>query len=209
MNLTDFLPDIYLEALGCPEAVALNALRHTLREFCERSKAWLADIDSISVIADQPSYDIDVPPDAELMILLSATYNSRTMTIYTPEEMDRLLTTWRTDTGTGVSYLIQDWTTLYVSPIPTADDSYPIYLRAAFKPTMSATTCGDVLDNWREGIAGGVLARLKTVPGKPWTDREAAVYYRSLFDDAVRMASVRTLTGFSKRSMRVTPRSYI
>ena len=209
MNLSEFLPEIFLEVNGCPEAVALNALRHTLREFCDLSKAWQADIDSVSVISGQPSYDIDVPPDAELMILLSATYNSRPMTIYTPEEMDRILTTWRTDTGTGVSYLIQDWNMLYVSPVPTADDSNPIYLRAAFKPTMVATTCGDILENWREGISGGALARLKQIPGKAWTDRDGALYYRSLFDDAANMACVRTLTGFSKRSLRVTPRRYI
>lgn len=209
MNLSEFLPEIYLEAQGCPEAVALNSLRHTLREFCERSKAWQADLDSITLLEDQPSYDIDVPPDADLMILLSATYDGAPIQIYTPEEMDRILTTWRTDTGTGVTYLIQDWTTLYVSPIPTADDATPIYLRGALKPTMTATTCGDILDTWREGITAGALGRLKAIPNKAWTDREGASYYGRVFASAVSNATVRTLTGFSKRSMRVTPRAYV
>lgn len=209
MNISEFLPEIYLEAPGCPEAVALNALRHTLREFCERTRAWQADLDGISLIDDIPQYDIDVPPDAELVVVLSARYDDSQITpIYTPEEMDRVLITWRTDTGTGVSYLIQEWNTLFVSPIPTADDTTPVYLRAALKPTMTATTCSDILDQWREGISAGALARLKSAPGKSWTDREGAEYYRGMFETAKRKARVRVMNGFGERTTSVIPTAY-
>jgi hypothetical protein len=209
MNLSTFLPDIYLEAPGCPESVALNALRHAMREFCERTRAWQEDLDDISVISGQPSYDIDVPVDAELVMVLSGRYDgSQFDKIYTPEEMDRVLVTWRSDTGTGVDYLIQDWNTLYVSPIPTADDSEPVSLRAALKPTLSATTCGDILDQWREGLSSGAIARLKMITGKPWSDPQGAVYHASQFETAKRRARVLVLNGFGERATAVVPQKY-
>lgn len=209
MNLSEFLPDIYLEAPGCPEAVALNALRHTIRDFCERTRAWQAVIDPIDLIAGQPSYDIDVPHGAELMLVLSATYDGMTIPIYAPEEMDKARPSWRDETGTGVSKLIQDWNTLFVNPTPTADDDVQIEIRAAFKPTLSATTCGDILGNWHEGIAGGAISRLKSIPGKPWTDREGVSYYKGVYADSVANASIKTLTGFSRQSKQVRARSFV
>jgi hypothetical protein len=184
-------------------------LIHSLREFCEFTKAWQADLDAISVLSGQPSYDIDVPVDAELVVVLTGRYDdSRFDKIYPPEEMDRVLTTWRSDTGTGINYLIQDWNTLYVSPIPTADDAEPVYLRAALKPTMTATTCGDILDQWREGLSAGAIARLKMTPGKPWSDREGAIFNARMFETAKRRARIRVMNGFNERATSVIPQAY-
>lgn len=209
MNISEFLPEVYLEAQGCPESVAINALRNTLRELCEQSKIWQEDLDSISPISGYQTYDIDVPVDSELSVLFQPLYNGQEMKLYSPAEMDRKVSTWRTDTGAGVTYVIQDWNKLHVYPIPTADDDNAIYLRAALKPTLVGTTCSNILSNFSEGISAGAIARLKAIPNKPWTDREGIPYYASLFAASIRKAQVMALKGFSVRDTKIIPRNYV
>lgn len=208
MNLTEFLPDIYLEAPGCPELVALNALRHTLRDFCERTHAWQETLDAIAPLEGFPSYDMDAPPDSEVAVILSATYAGRPVPVTTAREMDFHATDWRNVSGGSVSAIIPGVSSIRVYPVPVADDEDTIVIRAALRPTHSATTCGDVLDGWREGIAAGALARLKKIPNKPWSDREAVSVYARDFGNAIADALSMTLRGNTVKSLRVEPRSF-
>ena len=208
MNISDFLPDVYLDAQGVPEAIALHALRNSLRDFCEYTKAWQADATDVDLLADTQEYPLAGPSDSEFVAILTATYNDAPYDVRTLEEMDRILPTWRSDTGTGVAYLAYNKETLFVSPIPTADDSYPVIIRAAYKPTISATTCGDSLEEWREGISAGALARIKMISGKPWTDPQSAAFNGSLSEAAKRKARTRVLGGYTQRDTIIPPAKY-
>src|SRR5690606_1365633 len=101
----------------------------------------------------------------------------RPVPVTTAREMDFHATDWRNVRGGSVSAIIPGASSIRVYPIPVADDENTIVILAALRPTHSATTCGDVLDGWREGIAAGALARLKKIPNKPWSDREAVPVY--------------------------------
>jgi hypothetical protein len=122
--------------------------------------------------------------------------------------MDGLYPAWRSASGPGLVAIVPTRSSVTAYPIPSADDTKPLYLRCALKPTLSATTCGDVLDNWRDGIAAGALAKLKAMANKPWTDREAVASYRKTFDRAIGDALHATLRGDSAVSLTVEPRTF-
>lgn len=201
MNIADFLPDIYLEAQGCPEDVALNALRHALREFCERTHAWQEEIDPIALSAGVRAYPIDPPPGAELVVVMRARYDAIQIPIYTPIDMDDQFPLWKTIVGGVVVAVVVEKSSVSVYPTPAENDARTLNLRAALRPSMNADTVPDELDRWREGIASGALARLKIVGGVPWSDREGAPVYRARFINSIYDARGTVLSGSSSGGM--------
>lgn len=203
MNIADFLPYVYAEAEGCPEVAALNVLRLSVREFCDASKAWRHVADPIYMYAGYNEFDIDVPLGAELAMkgIIEAEYSGAAVDIRTSEDLPA---NWRTETGSGITAIVPTRRTVLVYPTPTANDPLPLNLVVALRPALDATTCSDTLADWTEGITAGALARLKLMPNKPWTDREAVADLRTQFDREARKTLSATISGHAKRTMRIT-----
>lgn len=208
MKIEEFLPELYLEADGCPQAVALNALRNTLRTFCELSEVWQEDLDDISLLASTAEYDLDPPVDTEISHVSAVRYGEEPVTLTTELEKNARDSGWRIRTGTSVIEAIATPTIIRVIPIPTADDSTALTVTAALRPSLSAITCADVLQKWNEPIVAGALARLKKIPSKPWTDREAVTAYVMEFKRGVGDARSAALRGHARRSLTVKPRVF-
>lgn len=206
MNISEFLPYVYVEAEGCPEALALNALRLSLRDFCDRSHAWRDSV-AITLLADTQEYTITTDAGSELAMrgILEAEYDGAAVDVRTSEEMP---VGWRTETGTGLTAIVPSRRTLLAYPIPTANDATPLNLIVALRPTLDATTCDDTLADWTEGIAAGALAILKLMPNKPWTDREAVPDLRNTAASVAGSAQITMLTGNADRVLRVRPVSF-
>ena len=53
------LPYLMPDVPGCPENMALHALRAAAREFCGRTELWKKELVEIDVVADQQLYSLD------------------------------------------------------------------------------------------------------------------------------------------------------
>lgn len=208
MDLTSFLPDVYVEATGVPEPVALNALRHALREFCQASRAWNADLAPISILNADNAYTPTLPAGSELAEVLTATIGTRALTVTTLEELSRSDPGWRSTTGADLQAVIPDATQVLVYPTPDRNLTDTLLLWVSLRPTLAGTTCADVLGRYSEAISHGTLARLKAMLNKPWSDREGVVVYQARFRDGVNRARAEALKGFSGASLTVSSRRF-
>ena len=64
----------------CPDSLVESNLRSTTIEFCERSKAYVLDMDAFNTISGVYEYDFDIPTGTEVHQVLQMTYDGRDMT---------------------------------------------------------------------------------------------------------------------------------
>lgn len=209
ISLSDFYPGIRLEAPGCPDAVLEKVVRDTVRDLCG-TYIWTEDLYKISLVADYPEYDMELPPDSSLMAILSARFDGVPVPVYTTIDMDTKFSTgWRDDTGPSIEAVVSDTRdTVRIYPIPSVDDTDALLLSVALKPSIIATTCGDILADWSETIEHGALARLQAMNNKPWTNKGDVPFHRDLYVRGRGEARDRVLRGHSDKSLMVEPREF-
>lgn len=151
--------------------------------FCRMSK-----IDRVSLASFQTEAGVDeyilTSPDAA-----KAVYEIRS--VYIDDDKDPIAPA-RTDDETGTNMIPAKPTFYLCRPgsqklvlISAPDAVYTIKSRAVLEPLTTATT----IDAWiaarhGEGIAYGAIAKLLSVPKKPWTDYQASAGYKGMFDAA-------------------------
>ena len=95
---------------------------------------------------------------------------------------------------------------------PTPDKKYTFSGVGTLKPSLAATGVEDfIFETHGRSIACGAIYKLTSVPGKEWTNPEAAMYYKGEFyrhmDEAkgrdTRRVNLRVMAqGFDKASVR-------
>lgn len=74
-----------------------------------------------------------------------------------------------------------------VKMYPTPDGVYPITVNAVVQLTQLQTTMPEELvANYGEELANGVMAMMMSMPGKPWTQSKAAMDLARSFNGAIR-----------------------
>lgn len=209
ISLSDFFPGIRLEALGCPEAILLKAVRDTVRDLCG-THIWTEDLYKISLHTGYQEYDMELPPEASLVSILSARFDGVPVPVYTSNDMDTKFSTgWRDETGPGISAVVSDTRdTVRVYPVPSADNADALLLSVSLKPSITATTCGDILADWSEVIEHGSLAKLKAMNNKPWTSKGDVAFHNGEYRRGRAEARDLVLRGHSDKSLTVEPREF-
>lgn len=208
MEISAFLPEVYLDAPGVPEPVALNALRNALRELCVVSRAWSTELDPIAIVSGQVLYDLDCPYGSEATAIISATQGTTALAVTTIHDLNRTDSGWRDRTGEALWAVIFDPGNVRVYPTPSADQDDPLLVRVSLRPTLDASACDDLMGRYSEYLVAGALARLKTIPNKPWSDREAVGVHQAQFRYGINRAASDVFKGFSGESLTVTPRRF-
>jgi len=201
-NLSDMLPEVLPSVTGCPEPLAINAIRNAAIKFCEKTQFWEVDIDPIMMISGVPEYDID-QPENQRIIRVSQVIGKQKLVFKTVSEMDFIHKAWRTVTGrTPIVPVMMNPRLLRMYPVPdVSGESFA--LKAIVKPAPTATVIDDyVYDDFYTAIAAGAKAELCAMPGKAWTQYDLVPYYQSLFDDGVSSARMRVASGFANAPMR-------
>jgi len=205
-----FLPDILMDVPGCPESVAVNALRHAIEDFCKNSLYWTVDHTPIDIVAGTHTYPL-VPPVTDT-IINDITYIAHDTQPLDPASTDQLDLYWpkyrqkypylnsvSSDPWRSVT---ADIASLYHRPtprtvrivgIPTTSLTGGLTLRVALRPAPTMIETADLLDDtlyedFREEIAFGAKYRLLIIPNKPWTDVKTAVIHRELFEAGISKA---------------------
>ncbi|MED5545699.1 MAG: hypothetical protein VYD90_10655 [Pseudomonadota bacterium] len=173
-ELLDFLPFVRPYAPAVPEPVAEAQVRNAAREFCEATKCWRI-IDTIPVRGDEIEV-LCVPPQATLHELERAIFNKVQLAPIAADQVDP------EEEGDPHSiFQIQPNT---VSITPRGASGF-LTVSMFLKPSQDAEVLpAFLLDQWGEAIGHGALARILELPNQPYTDPNAAMRHRALFERA-------------------------
>ena len=213
-SLSDFYPYVMIDVPGCPEVVVDTALRSSMIEFCEKSLAVQRDLDPVTVVAGTLDYDLEPPTDQKVVKLLRVWYKTTELTptapddVTKPEVYNRLFSGANTTGAEPRTYVQKDDITFSVYPLPLETAANALTIRAALKPSRSATTFEDVLfEDYAEVIANGAKYRLLGMPGKPWMSGPAAAAAMTMFISGMNVARLRAIKGGTRANLQVAMRS--
>lgn len=203
----EFFPEVLPFVTGCPEPVAINAIRNACIEFCRGSQVWQYDHDPISAIANHSEYPFFLPDDSWLSAVLTAKYDGNGLTASTLEELDDWSPSWRTLTGTPSRYYLIRTDDIYIRLVHMPDETKTNVLNCllALEPTLASTDVEDIIYyDYRRQIGLGALAYLMEMPGKPWTNDAKAREKMAYFKHAVKVANFNARRAFTRRAETAT-----
>lgn len=206
MKYTAFVPDVTVQLPADPSSLVVeNAIKNAAIELCRSSWVWREYAAATTVTAGEPRVDIELPASADLVAVLTVTLDGLLLDPESGDRLDSMYPRWATDTGTPKRFTQTDRSAIILSPVPDATypDSLVIYY--ALSPTRIATSLPDWIANeYWESIVSGALARLMTMPGRPWTNKEEGDHCRDLFDSAIARARESGLRALGRAPARVT-----
>lgn len=161
---------------GCPEPTIQQAVLDTAIDLCAETRIYNAFVQFGSTAGLQ-SYVLSAPADTdeEIHTIMNVWWKTRHLGPAADYLIDRPETLFSTSFSTQEQGDPRRWMraqngafTVYPVPNTAIPDGFTI--QYAMKPKLTATTIPDLLiDQWKDTVISGTLARLRSTPGKQWT----------------------------------------
>ena len=178
----------------CPDALVEQHIRSATIEFCERSKAYILDMDPFNTTAGVYEYDFDIPVATEVHQVLYMTHDGNDMDPISPRSLELNYPDWRNRTGSPHVYLQKSTSLFWI--VPVASCSKEVIASVALKPTRTSNNIDSIVSNqYSDAIIYGSLYRLLRMPGREWTDVGAAREYLAQFNNEIIQAELRARGG--------------
>lgn len=202
---TDCFNEVLPELPGVPTALAENAIRNAVIDFCQKSCVWRHWPDPQTITAGSSTYDLDPPAGADVVQVIDMTVDGDPCTPASEDDLKAADPTWRTTTGTVKNYMQQDTTAVVLVKVPDSTYTNGLEMTLALAPRRnSASFPAWLWTKYYEGIAAGAKAKLLRMPKKPWTDQQTALYYQEIFDAAAAGASADAARSLTRASIRTS-----
>lgn len=193
-NFSSLVKEILPYVPMCPDTLVESNLRAATIELCERSKAYIHDMDAFNTVAGVYEYDFDIPVGTEAHQILYMTHDGRDMDPISPRSLELNYPDWRDRTGQPHVYLQKSSSTFWLVPVPSGTKQVLVSL--ALKPTRTSNNIDtNFSNNYRDGIVYGTLYRLLRMPSREWTDVNAAREYLLQFNQEIQQAELRARGG--------------
>ena len=181
---------------GCPDPVVQSNLRAATIEFCEKSRAYVQDLDPITSVSGTYEYEFDQPAGTSVHRILWMIYDGEDLDPISPRSLELNYPDWRDRSTKPQVYLQKTADTFWVVPVPNSKITNGIQLSVALKPTRTSNNISTAFSNdYRDGILFGTLYRLLRIPARDWSDPAAAGDYLGLFNEQVAAAALRARSG--------------
>ena len=178
----------------CPDTLVEQNIRAAAIEFCERSKAYILDMDPFTTISGVYEYDFEIPSGTEVHQILYMTEDGNDLDPISPRSLELNYPDWRDRTGNPHVYLQKTPTTFWVVPVPSG--SRQVIVSVALKPSRTSNNIDTTISNqYRDAIIYGALYRLLRMPSREWTDVNAAREYLAQFNMEITQAELRARGG--------------
>lgn len=202
MQLEDFLPLVLPYARGCNELAAEGAVRQAAAEFCDKTDAWVQDLDGSVTEESVSDYDLELDSQATMVRLLRVTVGGKDITFSRRGDVPY------SGNPYPLTYAIAlDRATLRLIAAPTTS-GLPISVTAALAPSPRAVRVDDVIARpHQNAIVDGALARLLTMPGE-FHDPRSAEMREAKFQEAIRRAKTRAFYANAHGAARVVPQFF-
>lgn len=201
------LPQVLPEVAGCPDIVAIEAVRTAAIMLCERASVWKVRYDPIDVIAMVADYELDIPTGAYSKAINKITFNGNVLRPRLTEQLDRDVPNWQTTTGTPFGYFMSadDTITLVYEP----DTTYPqsMYVTGTLAPTRNASVIDDeVYQRYYPLMATGAKALLFMQQQQKWSNATLGAALFDAFQAGVNAAYAHKLTGQANVQLQARPK---
>ena len=182
-----------------------NAIKRAVIEFCAESWVWKHLPDPIDVTASEISCDIEMPPGAEVSMVMDAALSGTPLEPKSIEWLNREVPRWRTEGGKPLYYTQIDPEQIILAPMPSESITGGLALTLALQPAQTANSFPKwIFSKYPYAITDGALAKLMLIPGKPWTDIANGSDRRARFDSAIANARVSSVRGLGRAPVRVS-----
>lgn len=179
----DYFPYVLPDVYGCPDPLAVQAIRDSAQEFCQKTWVWQDNV-SYEIEEDLREIFVNVPRGASLVSIIYLLDNGKEKIV--PENL-----------------LIKSQRNPVESEFP-AEESHNYNARVALKPSKTSEAGPIFLFNDHvEAIASGAKARLMYDPRKYWGNPELAMLHHQLFRKAIGEEKIKIQKGYSKKTSRV------
>lgn len=199
--IDDLLPLILPRAPGCPEPIALDAIRQAAIEFCERTKLWR---DTDQFYADEFG-DIMAPAQSVIHHIEEARFDGHRLEPIAVQELNARYPDydWKTQTGDQPKFVTQlHPDTVKIVPAWTGY----LELTLLLKPSNDAQEIPNfIIDQYARTIADGALAEILMIPGAPYTNPQGGAMYSQRFQQRLDALQAMSIKGQQRAPIRTTP----
>jgi hypothetical protein len=211
VSYEDFFSWVLPEVAGCPEITAIQAIRDTVIDFCEKSLIHVVDHDPVKVIAKQSDYELDTPILGHRIIKVMQAYYQGTMLepvspddVTDPSVYNQKIGGYTASYSTPRGFMQKSWDTISLIPIPDQTVNSAVTMRVALAPLRTSTTCENfLLEQYAETIAFGAVAKLQLSAGKPYSNDKAATINNARYMVGLNVARQRGVRGFNRSTLSV------
>lgn len=198
-ELSHFLTAIMPFAPGCAKPTAYSWIRQAAIEFCERTRLWRFE-DEFRVVADDEL--IAVPDGAVVHEIESAAFDGRPLIPRAIVDLDRQDGRWR-DNISAPNFITQPTPdTIRLAPRGNGTLRVSLFL----KPSTDTDVVPDwMVDQHRQVIADGALARILVIPNQSFTNVDMAGVFMQRFESKLTSLFDKGLTGQQRAPLRTKP----
>lgn len=179
------------ELPGINKPMLNKAIRDVWIEMCSKSYVWLEETSpNLKIRKDRKDYYVADIPECGLVHKIWVVKRGNCVLV----------------AGRDYTYSI-DKQKITLSTTPAKDEAKALYVLMILKPCRTATEIPcRVFEDWYEGVAKGVMARLKRQQGKSWSDPVGAQLDYSDYMKARERARTEFYKDRNVRDNRVRPR---
>lgn len=204
LDFDEFLPKVMPFVMGCPEPVAVRAMREAARDFCERTLLW-RDEDTLLAAAQAEELILACAQEADIVRIERVDFQGQPLEPTSWRELDMLEPAWRYGASGVPRYFTQ------VAPdtlrlVPHAAGTVRCWV--VLKPSTRAQGLPAVLAKYDQALAAGTLARLLMMEGKPWFSPSQAAVRSSEYEAGVADAKRLSTSGQQRARQRTRPQFF-
>ena len=193
MLLDALIGNVVIQAPGCSDLLAVDALRKSAIQLCEQTQAWQETIMQTTQVQD---VDLDVPAHSRASAIRRVFVDGELIHPVMPDSVDPF-----EEPGTPHGYYRIAENVLRMVPAPSAQITLTI--DAVLAPTHSANTIPDDLaERCRMPLVWGALAYLLAMPGQSWTQPALAGAYQQMFDQHAANTALNDARGRVRSALR-------
>jgi len=206
--LSAFFPRLLPSVIGCSEPLAQQALLDSAIEFCSRSLAVTTTLDAVTLREGIASFEVETPTNTTIAQVLNLWFDGRQID---PSPYNEATDTSAT-TGEPRYFYGEDIDEVFnitLLPAPDRTVRSGVIVRAALKPTRSATTVHNILfERHAQAIVDGALAILMGIPDQSFSNEQKAMVMGSSARAKANAARTDALHGRVQSSMSVKMRAF-
>lgn len=197
MTRDELLSRVMPELPGCPVPMVMSTAQEVLEDFCDRTRAWQATLDTVPMRAGQGVIELELPTGTRLIAIRAVTQSGRPVSPRSRRQLNIEHPGWESATGQYVQHFLLDMATneVRVFPIPSQDGD-ALQFDVDLAPFGVLTILPDeVMRRHSQAIISGIKGRLMIKPKKAWTQPDMAGIYLAEYERKVAEAVAGQVVG--------------
>jgi hypothetical protein len=197
--INDEIPDIFPDLLN-------RRIIDTLVHYCEQTRLWTYEMDPVDAVAGERVVDIDTPTGSRVAGIDVVRFSGMPLVPTSIRMLNDNVRNWDSRNLAPKYYIFSlEEDEILLVGAPQKDESGAIKISLSLKPVRNATEVPNFfLDDEREAIVSGTLARIFSIKNKRYYDQDRANANAFVYNKAVAEGKIRRNTGDVPATLKAT-----